>query len=171
MYQHLWRPTDDGCICGGPQALPTNWRDKGDISDWSTKELRAEGWLPNMVNDQRKPGEIDAGWTDELREDCVIQTLHSRPAPERSIEEVTAEFKQRLFSLYDAKAAEKDYRDRDSVMLRAGYPGPYREEATLYAQWIDACDEHGYTVLAKAQSGGEIPSWEDFCSGLPKAPW
>lgn len=125
-------------------------------------------WLPVEVADLREKGWPDAGAQYERDGPRVLLTLRSQKP---TLEEVTAEFKQRLFSLYDAKAAEKDYRDRDSVMLRAGYPGPYREEATLYAQWIDACDEHGYAVLAKAQSGGAIPSWEDFCSGLPKAPW
>lgn len=81
MTQNLFRYIEGGRISGGPQALPTNWRDKGDISQWPADKLAAEGWLPNVVVDQRKLGEIDAGWFDVVSKDHVTQTLLSQPAP------------------------------------------------------------------------------------------
>lgn len=88
MNQYGWRYIEDGRIVGGPKALPDNWRDKGDISGWDAKALKAEGWLPNIVDDQRKPGEVDAGWSDVLEADRVVQTLRSQPAPPPDPEQV-----------------------------------------------------------------------------------
>lgn len=81
LMQHLYRYIEDGQIIGGPKALPTNWRDKGDLNTMTSEQQRDEGWFPNYVNDQRQPGEVDAGWTDEILPNRVIQTLHSQPAP------------------------------------------------------------------------------------------
>jgi hypothetical protein len=81
IMTNFCRYIEDGQIIGGPQALPTNWRDKGDISEWPREALKREGWLPNVVVDKRVEGEVDAGWTDRLEADRVVQTLFSEPAP------------------------------------------------------------------------------------------
>lgn len=166
---------EDGAIYGGAQALPVKWRDKGDISGWSDAALRAEGWFPRVVVDNRIAGEQEIDSTAEIREGkegvYVLQTLRSQPLLARPLEEVVAEFKQRLFAMYDEKAAERDYRDRDSVMLRAGYVGPYQKEGIAFALWVDACDQYGYAVLDNAKANGVVPTWEVFAASLPVLQW
>ncbi len=161
-YRHI----EDGKIIGGPQALPTNWRDKGDLSGWPEKDLAAEGWVPNVVVDNRKPGEIDAGWTDALEDGRVVQTLLSQPVTQESVdaakvaawESIKAERDRRRTSGIKSGAywfrsddrAVGEYNSIINLAAKSGLPDSY----VIRPKWRTLGD--GVTVDMTAGLAGQI---------------
>ncbi len=78
--------TENAIMFGGPQALPTNWRDKGDISGWSAEALRAEGWLPIRVIDNTAAGQIVITSTFAIGSIEVVETRTSRAKTQAEID-------------------------------------------------------------------------------------
>lgn len=73
---------------------------------------------------------------------------------------------------YDSVARAKNYDNRYTCALRAGYQGPFQSEGQLFAVWMDNCNEHGYTVLDDVKAGRRpMPTEEEFLAELPAAPW
>jgi len=110
------------------------------------------------------PADVQDGWV--LREDGSI-------GPEiPSAEQIAADYTARLEALYDAKAQERRYDTRFTCALRAGYVGPFQADGVAFAQWMDASNAHGYTVMAAVQAGDRpLPTWEELAAELPAAPW
>lgn len=169
---NLYRYIEDGTIIGGPQALPTNWRDKGDISAWSDDQLAVEGWLPNVVVDARVAGEVDAGWTDELQSNRVIQTLHSQPAPTPSPEEIEAAVVAGVQQRLDAFAQSRGY---DDVLSACTYANStidkFKAEGQRCVDLRDQCWATCYQFLASALQNGSLPNVDDVMAALPAMEW
>ena len=55
--------------------------------------------------------------------------------------------------LFDTKAQSKNYDNRITCALRAGYPGPFHDEGVAFASWMDAQNAKAYTMLAQVQAG------------------
>jgi hypothetical protein len=194
MALNMYRYIEDGLIIGGPQALPTNWRNKGDISAWTPEQLAAEGWLPNVVQDERRPGEIDAGWIDELFDTHVLQRLQSQPAPVPDIEQIVASIEPRVQQRLDDFAATRRYQGVNSISKYqnisddeiAALPA---EDQDLVRQFRIECRYIAvktaqtwakcYQVLAQAQEGNwptagaaQLPtSYEAIEGELPALEW
>lgn len=56
-------------------------------------------------------------------------------------------------ALFNAVAQAKNYDDRLTCALRAGYPGPFQAEGIAFATWMDAQNAKAYALLAQVQAG------------------
>lgn len=110
------------------------------------------------------PADVQDGWV--LREDGSI-------GPEiPTADQIAADYTAKLEALFDAKAQERRYDNRLTCALRAGYAGPFHDEGEAFAQWMDATNAYGYTVMAAVQAGERpLPTWEELAAELPAAPW
>lgn len=89
-----------------------------------------------------------------------------------STQEILAKYDQKLMDYFDTKAKEKNYDNRITCSLRAGYPGPFQAEGLAFAQWMDACNAYCYEVMQDIQEGSrDIPSFEQLASEFPPLDW
>ncbi len=58
-----------------------------------------------------------------------------------------------MTDLFDSTAQSRNYDNRISCALRAGYPGPFHDEGVAFATWMDAQNALAYTMLAEVQAG------------------
>lgn len=88
-------------------------------------------------------------------------------------EEIAQQTLLRFQAAHDAHlnsaARARRYDSIHTAALRAGYPGPYQAEGLAFAQWMDACNQTGYQILAAVQAGEqETPeSVEAYLAMLP----
>lgn len=82
-------------------------------------------------------------------------------------------FTAALERYYDLTAAERQYDNRLTCALRAGYPGPFQPEGTAFAVWMDECNAYAYGVLAAVKSGQRtMPASPDaLIAELPALVW
>lgn len=82
------------------------------------------------------------------------------------------EYDAALVAHLDAEAQTHNYADRISAAVRAGYPGPFQAEGIAFAQWMDACNMVGYTMLADFQQGNiPQPTIAEVLAALPAMVW
>ena len=75
-------------------------------------------------------------------------------------------------ALYDKVAQTKQYDNRLTCALRAGYPGPFQAEGLAFGSWMDTCNEFGYYMLARVTSGDlPQPTVDEFMAQLPEMEW
>jgi len=128
--------------------------------DWVTHEVREIA--PVLVGDS---------WTQRWEVVALSQEQAGINAAAKA-EQIAADYTARLEALYDAKAQERRYDNRFTCALRAGYVGPFQADGVAFAQWMDASNAHGYTVMAAVQAGTRpLPTWEELQAELPAAPW
>lgn len=114
------------------------------------------------------PAQQDGQW---------VQQWASRPATADELAQRTANFVAEcvaaLDTHFDAKAHEKNYDNRITCMVRAGFAGPYQQEAIQFAQWVDSCNAQAYAILQACQAGQRQPpaSPEAFLAELPTFTW
>lgn len=85
---------------------------------------------------------------------------------------VLEDYADHLTAYLDQVAAWKRYDSRINCAVRAGYPGPFQQEGTAFASWMDACNDLAYQVLAEVQAGTRLlPSKAEFLGLMPTAPW
>lgn len=87
-------------------------------------------------------------------------------------EQIVAGFVSAMEAHYDAVARGKNYDNRFTCALRAGYAGPFQSEGQAFAIWMDGCNALAYSVLAEVQAGTRAqPTVSEFIAMLPVAPW
>jgi len=85
---------------------------------------------------------------------------------------VVQQYTDALAAMLDAKAQEKNYDNRISCALRAGYPGPFNAEGSKFAAWMDTCNALGYQVLADVNAGKRPrPTLPEFLALMPALVW
>ena len=89
------------------------------------------------------PDEAQAGWLYDGT------TLSAPPAPALTV----ADFDAALTAHLDATAQARQYDNRITCMVRAGFPGPFQAEGIAFATWCDTCNALAYTLLANVQAG------------------
>ena len=90
------------------------------------------------------------------------------PPPTKTSAQIISELETAVQSHLNAAAKTHGYDDIKSAALRAGYPGPFRDEGVAYATWMDGCWAHCYQVLAAVQAGARtIPTAADLIAELP----
>lgn len=73
---------------------------------------------------------------------------------------------------YDLVAQRKQYDNRLTCALRAGYPGPFQAEGQAFAVWMDNCNLYGYQEMDKVLNGQRpMPTVSGLIAELPVAPW
>lgn len=112
---------------------------------------------------------INGNWTQAL----IPADPEQEPSPDPTPEEIAQQTLLRFQAAHDAHlnnaARAKKYDSIHTAALRAGYPGPYQAEGLAFAQWMDACNQTGYQILAAVQAGEqETPeSVEAYLAMLP----
>jgi len=82
--------------------------------------------------------------------------------------QIIARYEAALDVYLDSVAQMHRYRDRVTFALRSGYAGPWQEEGTAFAIWMDACNLQAFQLLENVLAGNaELPTIEDFIGGLP----
>lgn len=95
-------------------------------------------------------------------------TLTPPPAPLLALSDYDAALTAHL----DAEAQTRRYADRVSCSVRAGYVGPFQAEGIAFAQWMDACNATGYSMLEDFQSGLiPQPTIAEMIAALPAMVW
>jgi hypothetical protein len=109
------------------------------------------------------PEGVEQGWTfidDEWQ------------APKKTTEQIIAEYDRVLTIFLDSKAKEKNYDNRITCALRAGFKGPFQEECTRFAVWMDNSNVVAYKIMNDISAGTIEPlSIEEFIDSLPKFQW
>lgn len=83
-----------------------------------------------------------------------------------------AQYIAALEDMFDAKAAERRYASRMTCTARAGYAGPFQEEATAFAIWMDTCNMTAYGVMAQVLSGHRAqPTLAELLDLMPTLTW
>ena len=124
-------------------------------------------WLAHDPDTQRL-----APITPTLIDGSVVTVEVQQIPADETAARIAADYTARLEALFDSKAQERRYDNRLTCALRAGYAGPFHAEGEAFAQWMDACNAHGYTVMAAVQAGTRpLPTWEELQAELPAAPW
>ncbi len=73
---------------------------------------------------------------------------------------------------FDERAGERRYDSRITCAMRAGYDGPFQQEARAFAQWMDACNTVCYQLLAEVTAGTRpIPSFAEVLVAFPELTW
>jgi len=146
-----------------------------DLADYRVHEVAAtEPPAVGMDQDvvEAAPALIDGVWTQQWTLTTVsAEVLAQRQADAQAA--LVARFTSALEAHYDAKARERRYDSRYTCALRAGYAGPFKAEGTAFAQWMDACNAHAYTVLAQVQAGQRAmpASPQALIAELPPLVW
>jgi hypothetical protein len=90
------------------------------------------------------------------------------PAPVPTL----ADYDAALTAHLDAEARKRNYADRISAAVRAGYPGPFQQEGIAFATWMDGCNAIGYQMLADFQAGNiPQPTVQEVLDALPEMEW
>lgn len=83
-----------------------------------------------------------------------------------------AHLTEALEAMYDRKAQERRYDNRYTCALRAGYNGPFYEEAVTFAQWMDECNAKAYAIMNEVIAGQRPePTDEALLAEMPVMVW
>lgn len=93
--------------------------------------------------------------------------LQSTPEPSQA--EIIAQYERALDDHLDGIAKLHRYDNRFTFALRAGFPGPYHDEAAAFATWMDVCNVQAFALLSEVQAGNAVmPTIEAFIASLPE---
>lgn len=114
------------------------------------------------------PATILNSHVNPLGYETYYPTDETVETPEQTIANLTRVLDNHL----DNVAKERLYNDRFTCALRAGYPGPFQEEALAFAQWMDECNFTGYSIIAQCKAGTrDIPTAEELIDAMPEMVW
>lgn len=115
---------------------------------------------PPQANTYGVPDDVQVGW--EKQPDGSFAPHVPTTA------EIVAQYERALDAHLDSVAKQYRYDNRFTFALRAGYPGPYHDEAVAFAAWMDTCNVQAFTLLSEVQAGNAtMPTIEGFIAGLP----
>ena len=101
-----------------------------------------------------------------------IRQLANTLTPEEQQAALIKSYDSSLTLYFDSKAKEKNYDNRISCSVRAGYPGPFQAEGLAFATWMDTCNAICYQILADVQAGlRPIPTFEEVTLEFPTLIW
>lgn len=105
--------------------------------------------------------------------DAAPYVVYTRKSDDQIAAMLLAKFDAALTAHLDATAQARQYDNRITCMVRAGFPGPYQDEAIAFATWCDGCNASAYQLMQLVQQGAAPmpPSVEAFISSLPVMVW
>lgn len=82
-------------------------------------------------------------------------------------------YDEALTNHLDSVAKSKQYDNRVTCALRAGYPGPFQAEGQAFATWMDTCNAMSYLWWAEIEAGTRpmFSAPEEFIAQLPPFSW
>lgn len=93
--------------------------------------------------------------------------LQDPPAPTTA--QKIALYENALDDHLDGVAKLHRYDNRFTFALRAGFPGPYHDDAVAFATWMDGCNVQALALLSEVQLGNApIPTIDEFIASLPE---
>lgn len=123
-------------------------------------EHSTEDHLPTLSGGD-KAYRVDGAWVVRAPE----------PEPESippTQEQIIAQYERELDVHLDSVAQQHRYDNRFTFALRAGYIGPYQEEAIAFAQWMDDCNVQAFARMGRVLAGVEpMPTIEALVADLP----
>ena len=88
------------------------------------------------------------------------------------ISSIVKRYDTALMNHYDAVAQSKNYDNRITCALRAGYVSAFQKEGIAFGTWMDNCNVIAYSIMNDVISGKrELPSIESFIAELPLIKW
>ena len=117
---------------------------------------------------------LEADLGDDLPEYVdLIALVRSKIVPYVPPPLTPADIVAAMDALFNAVAQAKNYDNRLTCALRAGYPGPFHDEGVAFATWMDGCNALAYQMLAEVQAGTRaMPATTDQAlSLLPEMVW
>lgn len=144
--------------------------DKGTLyTEFLTEEeLKELGYLkvsykdyPTNTDEFKKVVQIS-----EVKDDVYVISYE---IVSKSLEELTALFKEKTQELLDAKAREKGYDDILSACSYAGYDNDFRAEGEAFGIWRAKVWKYGYALLnAIAEGKHKMPaSFDEILAEMP----
>ena len=131
-------------------------------------EGRSTDVVPANTSETTTPGEMRANFTGYEWVDLPYQA----PAPVIPPLPTLEDYDAALTAHLNAEAQTHRYEDRISCSVRAGYVGPFQAEGIAFAQWMDACNAMGYSMLAEFQQGLiPQPTISEMLAALPAMVW
>lgn len=92
--------------------------------------------------------------------------------PQPTQEQLLQQFIAAMEYHYDLVAQRKQYDNRLTCALRAGYAGPFQTEGQTFAVWMDTCNLYGYEQMDRVLNGQRpMPTVSGLIAELPVAPW
>jgi hypothetical protein len=72
----------------------------------------------------------------------------------------------------DSVAQAKQYDNRITVTMRAGYNNPWQAESIAFGQWMDSCYVKAHEILANVYAGTRaIPNEAELIAEMPEMIW
>lgn len=89
--------------------------------------------------------------------------------PPPSVEQLQEALTEHL----DRTAQARNWDNRITCMVRAGFDGPFRAEAAAFSKWADTCNATAYKMLAEVQAGkrGMPKTVDEFLKEMPEMVW
>ncbi len=115
--------------------------------------------------------------SEEVRRDWVLYVANEArdgvelaPVVVRPLTQ--ADYTAALEGMYDARARERQYDNRLTCALRAGYAGPFQAEGTAFAIWMDTCNATAYGLMAQVLAGEiPMPTIAELLAMMPELVW
>jgi hypothetical protein len=84
-------------------------------------------------------------------------------------EQLLSEYEAALDAHFNSVAQQHGWSSFVTFTIRAGFPNPWRDQATKFGIWIDDCNQQAYAQLASILPGEtEMPSKEAIILSLPE---
>jgi len=133
-------------------------------------QLTENGVIRIVDNAQIPKAEGNRDWIEFQA--WVAEGNEATPIAGKTPEQIQTELTQVLDGHLDVVAAERQYDNRFTCALRAGYPGPFQEEGQTFAAWMDTCNMVAYNHMVKVKAGEvPVPSKEELIALLPVIQW
>lgn len=95
------------------------------------------------------------------------------PAPAAPTnDQIAAQMEAQFCAFLDAKAQEKGFTNRSTLMERASFPGYWHDTAVAFGVWVDACEGVARTIKADCLAGTRTaPTFDEFIAAMPVLVW
>jgi hypothetical protein len=142
------------------------------LSNWNVFPVADTPQPPYNVHTQKvvwaTPALVDGVWAHQWK----IVSL-SQEEIDYYLDCLVRDYDSVLNNHYDTVAQSKQYDNRTTCSMRAGYEGPYQSEAIAFAQWMDSCNQTAYIIYEQIKSGERQPfdSEQEFLDSFPELIW
>lgn len=122
---------------------------------------------PAVEVEEGTPEKLNGVWVENWKTRAAKPEEYRRKAAE-----LLASYTTRLDAHIDSVAKARRYDSRVTCAMRAGFPGPWQEEAKAFGTWMDTCYTRAYAIMLEVEAGNrELPTFEQLLAELPAMIW